>query len=187
MRVRMILSLVAAFVLAGGVVLVVALLGDDQPRLEEGSYASVGDGRWQRTEEFPDPDEPEQALVLRYRDRSTARFAASVRNTGDDPVRLVGASILGPNFLFATRQARFVQSPSERAGPTGRQIVLAPGHETGVELVGVFTGCGAYEPGSETSSRELQVRYRDGDTEHVIDVSLRYEVRVRAPRGCPSR
>jgi hypothetical protein len=175
--------LLAAVVVAGGVAAAL-LLRSGPPKLEEGSFAASGDGRW-RENQAPSGDEPARTLLLRYRAGGDASFSLSVRNAGEDPVRLVGASVLGRDFMFSPRRARFEPSPSDaRAVKPGAEVKLAPGHETAVIVSGHFTGCANYAPGSETASRLLALSYRDGDETRTLAIPLRNEIRVTAPEKC---
>jgi hypothetical protein len=175
--------LLAAVVVAGGVTAGLVLRGGP-PKLEEGSFAASGDGRW-RENRSPSGDEPVRTLLLRYRPGGNASFSLSVRNAGGDPVRLVGASVLGRDFMFSPRRARFEPSPSDAHGvKPGPEVKLPPGYETAVVITGHFTGCASYDAGSETASRTLALSYRDGDATRTIAVPLRNEIRVTAPEKC---
>jgi hypothetical protein len=178
-------ALVLGSVVVAGAVAVAAvlLLRGGPPKLEEGSVAARGDGRWH--DNSSSVAGTARTLLLRYREGRDASFLLSVRNAGKDPVRLVGASVLGRDLMFSTRRARFEPSPSDpRAVKAGREVTLAPGHETAVVVRGHFTGCANYAPGSETSSRTLALTYRDGGAIRAIDIPLRNEIRVTAPANC---
>jgi hypothetical protein len=171
----------AAVVFVVGLVPLVLLRGGS-PTLVEGSFAARGDGSWHEASE---PGRPARTLLLRYEPGEEASFSLSVRNDGKHAVRLVGASVLGRDLMFAPRPARFEPTPADaRAVRPGSEVELAPGHETAIVVTGRFTGCREYAPGSETSSRTLSVNYRDGGETHALDVPLRNEIRVTAPDRC---
>src|SRR5690348_11851282 len=101
-------ALLLAAIAAG----LLVLLHDSSPKLGEGSYHQAGDGRWHA----PDPTLNNDAVTrldLTYREGEDASFTLSVRNDGDEPVTLVGASVLGANAMFARRSVRFAATPSE--------------------------------------------------------------------------
>lgn len=151
--------------------------------LTEGSFAARGDGDWR--EGSGATDQPVRALLLQYRSGEEATLTLSVKNTGKRPVKLVGASVLGRGLMFAPRSTRFRGTPDEpHSVKPGFETSLPAGKEAAVVLTGRFTGCGGYEPGSETSDRTLTVEYRAGGEERTVDVPLRDEIRVLAPESC---
>jgi hypothetical protein len=151
--------------------------------LVEGSFAARGDGTWR--EGSGAHDAPVRALLLRYRSGEDASLTLSVRNTGRRPVKLVGASVLGRGLLFAPRSARFKPTPEQPDSvEPGLETSLPAGKEAAIVLTGRFTGCGDYEPGSETSDRTLTVEYEAGGEARTIDVPLRDEIRVVTPDSC---
>jgi hypothetical protein len=151
--------------------------------LAEGSFASQGDGTWR--EGTGAANQPVRALLLRYRTGEDATLTLSVKNTGKRPVKLVGASVLGRGLMFAPRSARFKATPDEpHAIQPGFETSLPAGKEAAVVLTGRFSGCAAYEPGSETSDRTLTVEYRANGEVRTVDVPLRDEIRVLAPDPC---
>jgi hypothetical protein len=171
-----------------GVVFVVGLaallfLHDGAPKLAEGTFASAGDGNWR--EGSSASDTPIRTLLLPYRGGQEASFQLSVRNDGKHPVRLVGASVLGSTMMFSPQPARFKPSPADaHAIKAGAEVELPAGHEAAVVVTGRFTGCSRYSPGTETATRTLSVRYREGSDERTLAVPLRNEIRVTAPEKC---
>jgi hypothetical protein len=173
---------VAAVIFVVGLTALVLMRGGT-PELVEGSFASRGDGRWR--EGSGAKDAPVRTLVLEYRSGREASVTLSVRNAGRNAVRLVGASVLGRGLMFSPRPARFEPPPGEpHAVKPGPEVDLPAGREAAVVLTGRFTGCGDYEPGSQTSARTLTVQYRDGGETRSLDVPLRDEIRVVAPDPC---
>jgi hypothetical protein len=172
----------AAVVFAVGIAALVLTRGGT-PELVEGSFASRGDGTWR--EGSGASDEPVRTLMLEYRGGEEASLTLSIRNAGKRAVRLVGAFVLGRRLMFAPRPARFEPAPDQPdAVEPGREAELPAGRETAVVVTGRFTGCGDYEPGSQTSGRTLTVAYRDGGETRTVDVPLRDEIRVVAPEPC---
>jgi hypothetical protein len=172
---------IGGLVFVGGLAALLLLHGGT-PKLVEGSYAAPGDATWR---ENAGSELPARTLLLRYRSGQEASLSLSVRNDGGRAVRLVGASVLGRDLMFAPRQTRFEPTPADpRAVRSGSEVELPPDHETAVVLSGRFSGCAAYESGSETASRTLTVLYDDGGRTRALDVRLRNEIRVAAPDGC---
>jgi hypothetical protein len=172
----------AAVVFVAGLAALLFLRGGTA-HLAEGSFASRGDGTWR--EGTGAKDEAVRTLLLEYRTGEDATLTLSVKNTGKRPVKLVGASVLGRGLMFAPRSARFKATPDEpHAIKPGFETSLPAGKEAAVVLTGRFSGCAAYEPGSETSDRTLTVEYRANGEVRTVDVPLRDEIRVLAPDPC---
>ena len=160
------------------------LLQDGRIKLGEGSYHQAGDGRWH----VPDPtlnNDARTQLDLTYQEGKDASFTLSVRNDGDDPVTLVGASVLGANAMFARRSVRFAATPAEpRSVKPGRTVTIPPGKEAAVVYTGRFTHCGMYGPGSTAFTDELTVLYGDAAKPKRVEIPLRENVSIAAPRHC---
>ena len=172
----------AAVVFVAGLAALLFLRGGTA-HLVEGSFASQGDGTWR--EGSGAAEQPVRSLLLQYRAGAEASLTLSVRNTGKRPVKLVGASVLGRGLMFAPRSARFKGTPDEPdAIKPGFETSLPAGKEAAIVLTGRFSGCGGYEPGSETSDRTLTVEYSAGGEVRTVDVFLRDEIRVLAPDPC---
>jgi hypothetical protein len=163
------------------------LLHDGKPKLSEGAVSIPGDGHWHAIDSLtPVPDGVETQLNLTYKQGKDATFAFSVRNDGGDPVKLVGASMIGAEGMFARRSVRFEPSPDDpRAVRAGRTVTLPAGKEVLVSYTGRFTGCGRYGPGSGVFSHWLTLLYGDGKKPKSIEISLRENVSIDAPRNCP--
>src|SRR5690349_14976138 len=117
---RSLLWPLAAVGLIAAAVLAYLLLHQGPPKLEQGSFATAG-GRLVPL----DPATQGSLIDLRYREGRDATFQLSVRNAGDDSVRLVGAEILGANAMFARRSVRFGSTPSEPGSvKPGPSVVL---------------------------------------------------------------
>jgi hypothetical protein len=189
----------ARLVVAVVVVLVVGVLVGarawvrGQDYLEPGTAGQVPAGARVQQAEFPEPDEPEEVAIVRYRDGARVRYGLSVRNHGPFAIKITEVSDLeAPDetvFLFrpiAVRMGEDNQSGTGARLPF-RPFTLEPGHERYLEVIGQLGDCEYWEPGSAEIIDSEGVRFEVLGQSLEDRVALGTSIEFRAARAgrCP--